>query len=212
MMSPRAGVSTGGVGFGNVNVEAIQIAGEKDDRPRLVGFAFEPSPLRECLTALQRGITYGQLRPVIATGPDGSRNTLWTNVTLPQFSDSDSPADATMHVFLSEYSPTCVNVEQRRARLRSELMANGGGPLGIESVKEIVVGARDLDAARALWQKLLDAAPSSTSNAWQVGGGPAIRLVPATENLPPSLSCRTRVCSELIPDKRRPSIRPGFMA
>ena len=87
-----------------------------------------------------------------------------------------------MHVFLSEYSPTYVNVEQRRARLRSELMAKGGGPLGIESVKEIVVGVRDLDAARALWQKLLDAAPSSTSNAWQVGGGPAIRLVPATEN------------------------------
>ena len=44
--SPRAGV-TGGVGFGNVNVEAIQFPGQTDSRPRLVGFAFEPSGGRD---------------------------------------------------------------------------------------------------------------------------------------------------------------------
>jgi hypothetical protein len=99
LMSPRPGVTTGGVAFGNVNVEAIRIPGRKDKASRLVGFAFEPSPLDECLAELnRRGITYGERRPLFSVGPDGSRNIQWTNVTLRQFSDSDGPADATMHI------------------------------------------------------------------------------------------------------------------
>ena len=47
LTSPRPGVMTGGVGFGNVNVEAIQFPGQIDPRPRLLGFAFEPSALDE---------------------------------------------------------------------------------------------------------------------------------------------------------------------
>src|SRR5688572_21838681 len=103
--SPRPGVMTGGVGFGNVNVEAIQFPGQTDPRPRLLGLAFEPSSLGESLVELnRRGLTTGQPRPVVATGPDGTTRTLWTNVTLRQFSDSDSPADARVHIFLNEYS------------------------------------------------------------------------------------------------------------
>jgi catechol 2,3-dioxygenase-like lactoylglutathione lyase family enzyme len=183
MTSPRAGVMTGGVGFGNVTVEAIQVPGQTDSRPRLLGFAFEPSALDESLIELERrGLTSGERRPLVATGPDGSTRTLWTNVTLRQFSDSDSPADATIHIFLSEYSPTYVNVEERRARVRTQLLESGGGPLGVVDVKEVIVGAVDLGAARPLWQKLLDPTPSATSNTWQVGGGPAVRLVRASEN------------------------------
>ena len=105
LMSPRAGVTTGGASFGNVNVEAIQIPGQTDNRPRLVGFALEPSELQSSLSEMdRRGITYGPLRPVVSRASDGSANTLWTNVTLRQFSDSDGPADATVHIFLSEYN------------------------------------------------------------------------------------------------------------
>ena len=183
LTSPRAGVMTGGVGFGNVNVEAIQFPGQTDPRPRLLGFAFEPSALDESLIELKRrGLTSGERRPLVATGPDGSRRTLWTNVTLPQFSDSDSPADATMHIFLGEYSPTYVNVDERRARLRAELVNSGGGPLGVVDVKEVIIGAVDVEMARRLWQTLLDPMPSATSNTWQIGPGPALRLVPAREN------------------------------
>jgi hypothetical protein len=106
--------------------------------------------------------------------PDGSQNTLWTNVTLPQFSDGEA-AQATMHVFLSEYSPGYVNVDQRRERLRRQLTENGGGPLGVEAVKEVVVGVTDLEAAKVLWQKLLAPAPRSGPSTWQVSDGPAIR-------------------------------------
>jgi len=184
MMSPREGVATGGIGFGNVNVEAIRFPrpNSQPSRAQLLGFGFEPSSLAECLAELdRRGITYGERRPVIAAGRDGSKNTLWTNVTLRQFSDGEA-ADATMHVFLSEYSPAYVNVEQRRERLRSQLGENGGGPLGVEAVKEVVVGVTDLAVARDLWRKLLAPTPMSASSTWQVGDGPAIRLLPAGEN------------------------------
>jgi hypothetical protein len=181
MTSPRAGVMTGGVGFGNVNVEAIQVPGQTDSRPRLLGFAFEPSALDESLIELKRrGLATGERRPLVATGPDGAKRTLWTNVTLRQFSDSDSPADATIHIFLSEYSPTYVNVHERRARLRAQLINSGGGPLGVVEVKEVTIGAVDLEAARQLWQKLLGSA--GRSNTWQVGGGPAVRLIRVNEN------------------------------
>jgi hypothetical protein len=184
MMSPREGVATGGVGFGNVNVEAIRFPGQKSQtgKDRLLGFAFEPSPLAECLAELdRRGIRYGELRPLISTGPDGSKNTLWTNVTLPQFSDGEA-GNATRHVFLSEYNPAYTNVDQRRERLRRQLADSGGGPLGVEAVKEVIVGVTDMKVAQGLWQKLLDPTPLSGPSMWQVSDGPAIRLVQAKEN------------------------------
>jgi catechol 2,3-dioxygenase-like lactoylglutathione lyase family enzyme len=185
MVSPRPGVTTGGVGFGNVNVEAINFPGQKR-RPspaELLGFALEPASLRDSLAELdRRGISYGELRPLISTGQDGTRKTLWTNVTLRQFSDSEGPADASIHIFLSEYSPTYVDVEERRARLRKQLVESAGGPLGVEAVKEVVIGVTDLERARGLWQKLLDPTPSSGSNVWQLGSGPAIRLMRANQN------------------------------
>jgi catechol 2,3-dioxygenase-like lactoylglutathione lyase family enzyme len=192
LMSPREGVATGGVGFGNVNVEAIRFSGQRGQpsRAQLLGFGFEPSPLKASLAELERrGITYGAPRPLIATGPDGSKNTLWTNVTLRQFSNGEA-ADATMHVFLSEYSPTYVNVEQRRERLRTQLAESGGGPLGVEDLKEVIVGVSDLEAARSLWQRLLDPTPMSGSSTWQVGDGPAIRLVQAKDHTTQGLVIR----------------------
>ena len=183
MTSPRPGVRTGGVGFGNVNLEAIQVPGQTDPRPRLLGFALEPSALDDSLIELnRRGLTSGERRPLVATGPDESKRTLWTNVTLRQFSDSDGPVDATIHIFLSEYSPTYVNVDERRARLRAQLVKSGGGPLGVVDVKEVIIGAVDVERARRLWQRLLDPTPSATSNMWQIGTGPAVRLVSANEN------------------------------
>jgi catechol 2,3-dioxygenase-like lactoylglutathione lyase family enzyme len=192
MMSPREGVATGGVGFGNVNVEAIQFPRQKSQpsRTQLLGFGFEPSSLAECLAELdRRGISYGERRPLIATEQDGSKNTLWTNVTLRQFSDGEA-ADATMHVFLSEYSPTYVNVEQRRERLRAQLAESGGGPIGVEDLKQVIVGVSDLEAARSLWQRLLDPTSISGSSTWQVGDGPAIRLVQAKDNTTQGLVIR----------------------
>ena len=185
MVSPRPGVTTGGVGFGNVNVEAINFPEQKrrSSPAELLGFALEPVSLRESLAELdRRGISYGELRPLVSTGQDGAKNTLWTNVTLRQFSDTDGPADASVHIFLSEYSAAYVDVQERRARLRKQLVQGAGGPLGVEAVKEVVVGVTDLERAGGLWQKLFDPTPLSGSNSWQIGSGPAVRLVKAEEN------------------------------
>ena len=182
-LATRGGVTSGGVGFGNANVEAIQFPGQAPSHALLVGFGFEPSPLAECLAELdRRGVTYGAPRPFVVTELDGSKRTLFTNVTLRQLSDADRPAGATMHIFLSEYSPTYVDVEQRRARLRRELRETGGGPLGIKAVKEVIIGATDLRASTRLWEKLLAPRRPSAPGFWRVGDGPAIRVVRAGES------------------------------
>lgn len=177
-LATRGGVTSGGVGFGNVNVEAIRFPGQKPSHGQLVGLGFEPSSLAECMAELQRrGFTYGEVRPFVLTEPEGSKKTLFTNVTLRQFSDSDRPADAKMHIFLSEYSPTYVDVRQRQDRLRRELLASGGGPLGLKAMKEVVIGVTDLEAAIKLWGSLLEPRRPSAKGLWEVGEGPAIRVV-----------------------------------
>jgi hypothetical protein len=48
----------------------------------LVEFAFKPATLNESLAELQRrGIAYGEPRPFVSTGPDGTRTTSFTDVT-----------------------------------------------------------------------------------------------------------------------------------
>ena len=118
---------------------------------------------------------------MLVTDSKGAKQTLFTNVTLLGLSDTPLPVDAAMHVFLSEYSPAYVDVAGRHARIRKELVASGGGPLGVDSMREVVVGVTDVDTLRARWQQLLSPAPA-IQGAWQVGTGPAIRTVPAKEN------------------------------
>jgi hypothetical protein len=182
-LAVRGSVASGAVGFGNVNVEVIKFPGQSRSGTQLVGFGFEPTPLAQCFVELKRReITHGDPRPFVITERDGSKKTLFTNVTLRQFSDADRPANATMHIFLSEYSPTYVDVEQRRARLVTELRATGGGPLGVAAVHEVIVGATDLKQAMNLWERLLAPARAVEPGLWRAGDGPAIRVVQSREN------------------------------
>ena len=182
-IATREGVTSGGAGFGNVNVEAIQFPDQTAAEAKLVGFAFEPGPLDTVLNELQRrSIRFGGPRPFYSTLQDGTRRNLWTNVTLLELSDADRPANATMHVFLSEYSPTYVNTEQRRVRLQRQLTTSSGGSLGVQGVKEVIIGTTDLPTARKAWERLLDPWRVSEPGLWHVGDGPAIRLVEAKED------------------------------
>jgi hypothetical protein len=63
------------------------------------------------------------------------------------------------------------------AASEDELRACGGGALGVERVREVILGARDLPAERDRWQRLLDPARPGPDGAWQLGDGPALRLV-----------------------------------
>jgi hypothetical protein len=183
-LADRKGVMSGGVSFGNVNVEAIRFAAQASGKPSLVGFAFEPaSSLSASLTELDsRGIGYGQLRPFVVTAPGGSTRTLWTNVTLAQLSDSDTPAAAKMHIFLSEYTRDYVDTEQRRQRLCTALVESDGGPLGVRGVVEVTVGTTNPAVATELWGKLLAPHAPSKKGVWRVGSGPSIRVIRAEED------------------------------
>ena len=141
-LASRSGVTSGGVSFGNVVVEAINFPDQASANAQLVGFGFEPKPLDSALAELRRrGIRFGEPRPFETTREDGTRQRLWTNVTLSDFSDVDRPPNATVHIFLSEYSPAYVNVEQRRMRLQRELAGLNGGSLGVQAVDEVNRGS-----------------------------------------------------------------------
>jgi hypothetical protein len=183
-LADRNGVVSGGVGFGNANIEAIKFPGQIDQQPptRFVGLALKPASLEQSLAELERrGIAYNAPRPFGAVGASGVRVISFTNVTLPDFSDADLPGQATIQVFLSEYDPAYVDAVERRARLRDELAAMRGGPLGLVRVQEVTIGNADLTAANRRWARLVAPTPSSEEALWRVGDGPAVRLVQAEE-------------------------------
>jgi len=175
-----SGFASGGVSAGNVNLEVFRPAGLQGPstgrRPqaRALGLALEPYHLADCLPELEaRGIARGPPQTHVSTLPDGSQGTLWTNVALTRLSKPD------LSVFLCEYSSAYLHAEIRRNQLAGQLALRSGGPLGIRSVREVVIGTRDLAGCRADWQKLLAPARPSSEGLLPAGRGPAIRLVSA---------------------------------
>jgi hypothetical protein len=183
-MGTRGGVISGGVGFGNVNVEAIRFPDQTTKQSVLVGFALEPHPsLRDSLAELdRRRIPYGALRPFVNRDAQGVAQTLWTNVTLGRFSDSDTPVGARTHVFLSEYSPAYVDVDQRRKRLHDALASRHGGALGVDPVVEVRIGTTDLPESIKQWEALVAPYRESADGLFPIGNGPAVRLVRGATN------------------------------
>ncbi|NWG14501.1 MAG: hypothetical protein HXY20_13310 [Acidobacteria bacterium] len=176
-----SGFTSGGVGAGNVNIEVLRFAGPKGllsgrrPRARFLGLALEPYRLADCLTELaDRGIPHGPPQTYVSTLPDGSQGTLWTNVVLTRLSKPG------LSVFLCEYSSAFLHAEIRRNQLAGQLALRNGGPLGVRSVKEIVIGTRDLAGDGADWRKLLPASGTSSGALLRSGNGPSIRLIAAS--------------------------------
>ncbi|MGH2955338.1 MAG: hypothetical protein ACRDK9_15230 [Solirubrobacterales bacterium] len=74
------------------------------------------------------------------------------------------------------------DIADARRRAGEELRRHDGGPLGVRGVSEIVVGARDHPGEERRWQELLDPVKPKAERRWELGDGPAIRLVDDTEN------------------------------
>lgn len=167
--------ASGGVALGNVNLEVIlapESAGS-EARPRFVGFALEPEPLRTTLPELQaRGIAYDAPTPFKSTESDGS-NTLWTTVGLPDVSSD------TLEVFFCEYKHDLL---ARRRDLLEKLRLRDGGPLSVLSVEEIAYGATDAKRMQENWRKLLSPVEATSRGLWRVGSGPAIRVLQADKD------------------------------
>jgi len=169
------GFMSGGVGTGNVNIEFFRyaeqsVAAHKVSEARYAGLAFQPYPLSDALRELQIcGIPYDSPEPYISTLPNGSQGALWTTVPLPSFSRPG------MTIFLYEYSPAFLRVEARRQQLGNRLALNNGGPLGIQSIREIVVSTKNLETDKAAWEQLLE--KKNLSGNRIVGTGPSIHLI-----------------------------------
>jgi len=168
-MADHDGFASGGVFFGNVNVEVLRAPASSDgSRPsRWTGFALEPEPLAASLRELDaRAVRHGAPAPFRT----GLFTTKWTTVALPEVS-----SDA-VEVFLCEFGS---DPSEQRRRSSEELRARDGGALSVRSVRELVYGAVDAVAMRESWSKLLAPAIPTADGLWMIGDGAALRVVSA---------------------------------
>lgn len=77
--------------------------------------------------------------------------------------------------FLCEFHS--FDVAEARATAGEELARREGGPLGLVGTREIVIEARNLADEERGWERLLAPATPSEPRRWELGDGPAIRLV-----------------------------------
>ncbi len=169
---------SGCVSTGDVNLELYRYVGRKDSRgsssvARFTGLAFEPYPLEDSLQELRIiGIPYSPPQTHESALPDGTQGLAWTTIALPSLS---SPS---LSISLYKYSSRFLNVEIRRQQLGNQLALNGGGPLGIKAVHEIVLATSDWERDQAEWTRLLGKAIAVGS--YRAVQGPAIRLLQGT--------------------------------
>jgi len=82
--------------------------------------------------------------------------------------------------FLCEFHS--FRVAQSRHSTSEELARRGGGPLGLIRTREIVVSASNVAPEAQRWQQLFDPVQPTGDRAWQLGDGPAIRLIEGTND------------------------------
>lgn len=72
--------------------------------------------------------------------------------------------------------------EEKRAADAAALRAQGGGALGLEAVREIIVGVKDYEKAQVNWEKLFAPLQPLAPGLWKIADGPAVRLIQHSEN------------------------------
>lgn len=207
IMDSTPGFKTGGVFAGNISMEIFQ-SGPQETLPspepsqaQLYGIAFEPYDLATDVQEVdRRGMTHLPLTPVPEGYPQGTMGSMWTLLFFGDLLGCDlSQYEVVMKnaqdlvpffselyrngtIFLCEYTKTFYSTTQGRLSRQAELGAKHGGPLGLEGTQEIVVGAKDIEATHKLWQQLFDPIAPTSPHIWQIRDGPAIRLVPHTQD------------------------------
>jgi hypothetical protein len=164
--------ASGGVSLGNMNLELIRF--KSGGAP--VGVAFEPVSLPDLAGDLDaRKVEHGKANPVHMKDGAGKDQLAWTTVQLEGLAPT-----AVIHGFFCQYH--FFDVDRVRAELNGKLRQAGGGPLGIERVAEIVLEVGDAALGRSAWAALLGAPQTRDQATWQLGGGPALRIVEGSED------------------------------
>lgn len=104
------------------------------------------------------------------------------------FPDPPSPWFAELE---RRFGPIRSVADWRRAG-RMLLDERSGGPLGVDGVSEVVVGATDLDRKLEAWQALLDPVACAEPGLWHLGAGPSLRVVPHHSDCVLTLRVRVR--------------------
>jgi hypothetical protein len=201
------GFKTGGVFAGNINMEIFQsgtqqrLLSPEPSQAQFYGIAFEPYDLVTAVREVdKRGMAHLPLVPVPEGYPSGTMGSMWTLLFFGNLLGCDlsqyevvmkdakdlSPFFSELFrngmAFLCEYNAQYYDTTQGRLHRQAELRARQGGPLGLEGVQEIIVGAKDVETAQQHWQQLFDPITPHSPGLWQIGDGPAIHLVPHTQD------------------------------
>jgi hypothetical protein len=165
--------SSGGLTLGNTAIEFLTRASEggTPGGAAFKGIAFEPvGDAAAAIAELDaRGVAHGP-EEVSMVEMGGRKVVGWSTVTL----DAIPPAGAS--IFICDYKARARVAEGRHAA-SSALATKDGGPLGITSLREIVIGVRSVEDALAAWDRLAET-PSQDSG-YSFGPGPRIRFVGA---------------------------------
>jgi PKD repeat protein len=180
--------STGGVSFGNVNMELLKSSQEMrqqgliPDGNGIVGVAFQPlGPLGSTVKTLNvYQVPHGPLIPFNVT-ENGTTQTLWKNLELSNMMPGSM-------IFYCEYT---FNQTGFRHRMEQSLAAANGGCLGITRMKEITVEYADPSVLEE-WQRLLPGVPGRTPEFRDGGEGVTVHLVKSGRNAISSITVEVK--------------------
>ena len=167
--------ASGGLSLGNTVLEFLDFPFENEPRRRtkFKGIAFEPVVDADAsvIELKKRGIAHGEPQPFkIQAG--GQERVGWINIQLTDLPPSDA------FVFLCDYKSR-ERVVETRSTASQEMVRRGGGPLGVLSLEEIVVGVRSVEEASGRWGRLLESRERGAAPVFALRSGPRIRLVRA---------------------------------
>ena len=181
------GFASGGIFFGNVNLEALVMNQDNLSTPsKIAGIAFEPaeSTGKVVEELKRRKIAYDEPR-TYEFGPEQSKIKMWTTTILKDF----LPGSV---VFICEYHPGLFNPPAWRKTLRKRLEKIEGGPLGIKYVKELELRVRDKEQALQKWQNLLSPHLYSSDGSFAIGDGPRLCLVESNQDYIHSIKIKVK--------------------
>jgi len=164
---------SGGVSFGNCTLELVSGEGEYFDPslPAVVkGIALEPWAMERCLLDLDEHDLPHTAPVPHGTDADGP---LWTTVFLGGMVGRAAIA------YLCSYLG---DVPMRGPAALRALREAGGGALGVQRIREVVIGAADYGKAHDRWSRLMTGHEESEPGVWRPGEGPAIKLVEAPQD------------------------------
>jgi hypothetical protein len=167
--------ASGGVSVGSIKLEVIEANTTApwciaQGPPQIQGMAFRPStPVDDAYLAQVDARSIPRTPPEQHPDPAAPR---WTNVYF-----RDLVSDVAGAFVCDYHEPQPRDIDLRRRRLAE----CAGGRLGVLDAVRLVIATRDVEAARARWQRLLDPLQPAEPAIWRPIIGPAITLVPGDE-------------------------------